>query len=104
MAKRKPLTATTWQSCTDVQKMLAFLGGDREPGDRKLRLYACCCARQLDLLRKPRAEEREGRQGLLRAIKAAEAVADGLKPVKTLDRHWPPYAVAGPSARDAARH
>jgi hypothetical protein len=104
MAKRKPLTAATWWSCTDVKKMLAFLCAEHAPGDRKLRLYACCCARQLDLLREPVGDERDAARRLLGAIDAAEAVADGLKPEKTLGKHWPPYAVAGPSAADAARH
>lgn len=56
-----------WQACTNPDRMLAFLRG--KASDRKLRLFAVACVRQV--WRKLR-EERERR-----AVQAAELYADG---------------------------
>ncbi len=61
------MTEDAWLVCTDSQKMLKSLRG--KVGDRKLRLLACGCCRQVwaSLTLKP----------VRRAVEAAEQYADG---------------------------
>jgi hypothetical protein len=72
------VTESEWLACADPGAMLRRLNGDRDyaaglpaapPSDRKLRLYACACARQAwHLLSDPRGRN---------AVEVAERYADG---------------------------
>ena len=42
------MTEQEWETCTDVEVMLAFLRG--KASDRKLRLFACACYRSIQHL------------------------------------------------------
>jgi hypothetical protein len=62
------MTEAEWLACADPERMVRFLNG--KASDRKLRLFACNCARQVwDLL-----AGRLGRE----AVAASERYADGL--------------------------
>jgi hypothetical protein len=62
------MTEADWLACTEPQRMLAFLRG--KVSDRKLRLFAVACCRQVcDLIMDERS---------FQAIDAAEHYADGL--------------------------
>jgi hypothetical protein len=68
------VTEAEWLACTDPQRMLECLRG--KVSDRKLRLYACACCRQVwDLLLDERSRT---------AIEVAEQYADGLTTDETL--------------------
>ena len=68
------MTEAEWLVCTDPRPMLEFLRD--KASDRKLRLYACACCRQVwDLL----LDERS-----CTAIEVAEQYADGLTSDETL--------------------
>jgi hypothetical protein len=78
-----------WQECADPKAMLAFLGSNAIAASnlRKLRLFACACARHvLPLLDDPRCRA---------AIEASERFADGLLSEEELE-------VIGEEARQAA--
>src|SRR5262245_59928626 len=99
MAAKKQMTEEAWESCTVPVRMLSFLA-KRGPGsDRKLRLFGCACARQLDLLREV---SRRRSAPLLRAIETAERFVDG-EATPTEMRKRSPYVVANQSADEAAR-
>jgi hypothetical protein len=67
-----------WLSCTDPTPMLRYLQEDRRPGERKLRLLACACCRQIwDLLPDSRSRE---------AVQVAERYADGRATQRELAR------------------
>lgn len=61
------MTEAEWLACTDPQKMLKFLR--RKANDRRLRLFACGCCRQIwkDLTLK----------SVRQAVEIAESYADG---------------------------
>jgi hypothetical protein len=65
-----------WNASINVSQMLCFLHQERRASARKLRLFACACVRRvLDLADHPSSR---------RAIKVAEAFADGLQSSKEL--------------------
>src|SRR5262245_57450872 len=97
------MSEQTWLSCTAPGRMLHFLGKRGSLSDRKLRLFGCACARQLDLLRQPPRPRRGPAPLLLRAIETAESFADGQATAEELAQRSP-YAVANQSAADAARN
>ena len=41
------MTEQEWRDCGDPQKMLEFLRDNGRVSERKLRLFACACARRL---------------------------------------------------------
>ena len=62
------MTEEEWLSCTDPTPMLRYLK-ERQTSERKLRLLACACCRQIwDLLPDPRSRQ---------AVETAERYADG---------------------------
>jgi hypothetical protein len=61
------MTEQEWLQCTDPQKMLEFLRG--KASDRKLRLFACACARRVWHLMEDK--------GSRTAVQIAEGFADG---------------------------
>ena len=68
----------TWLTCTDPQKMLNSLWGRSGVSDRKLRLAACACARDVwSRLRSPACR---------RAVEIAERFADGVASLEDFDR------------------
>jgi hypothetical protein len=72
------MTEQEWLACTDPQPMLEFLRG--RTSDRKLRLFACACARSLW-------------SGLVEteyknAVAVAELCADGHGGIKELRGAW----------------
>jgi hypothetical protein len=97
------MTEAEWDSCTDSLSMLRFLTGQRKASDRKLRLFACACARDL-LAHNPDEHcpaHLGGKEGFEAAISRAEAAADGEGPP------LPPYSITTiwvehPSAERAA--
>jgi hypothetical protein len=80
------VTEADWNSCTDPQKMLEFLRG--KVSDRKLRLFACACCRQVWHLL-----DRQGRT----IVKVAEDFAEGKAPQQKLSK-------ANAAAQAAAGH
>lgn len=66
------MTGTEWLDCTDPQQMLRHLTGDGtyigSPSDRKLRLFACACCRQICDKLPTKSKE---------AVEMAEKYADG---------------------------
>jgi hypothetical protein len=65
------MTPSEWDACTEPQKTLRFLQESGRASERKLRLYACACCRQVGGLL-------DDRGGLSRfAVEAAERYADG---------------------------
>lgn len=46
MAKKR-MTKTQWLVCADPQKMLNFLRASSKVSERKFRLFACACVRQI---------------------------------------------------------
>jgi hypothetical protein len=101
------MTEQEWLECTDPQKILEFLG--RKATDRRLRLFACACARQVwHLLTDKRsreaivvgeqlAERPVDSRVLSQARRGAVAVTDGLYQQLFLMRD-------DSSAREAIRH
>jgi hypothetical protein len=69
------MTEIEWLACTDPRPMLGFLEG--KASDRKLRLFACACCRQLWHLLKNESSRR--------AVEGAERFADGLVSLGELD-------------------
>src|SRR5437867_2460076 len=68
MGKGAGMTEAEWLACPDPGPMLQFLSG--KVSERKLRLFACACARRLlPLLREPRLEK---------VLLLAEQVAEGM--------------------------
>jgi hypothetical protein len=101
MARQKRMTEAAWQASTDTVRLLTFLRDRRQPSDRKLRLFACACARSLDFFRQPR--HRSAAQRLLEALDTAEAFADGQGSTDDLAARRP-HAVAHQSAFEAAHN
>jgi hypothetical protein len=77
------MTEAAWNSCTDPQAMLEFLRTRAMASDRKLRLFACICARLVwsGLQDWGTPDEEFCRK----AIEAGERCADGLISVEALD-------------------
>jgi hypothetical protein len=77
------MTKAEWLGCDDPGPMLAFVGD--KASDRKLRLFACACARQIwGLLTDDRSRQ---------AVEVAERFADGLAgPRSRLRCHQNAYA------------
>jgi hypothetical protein len=76
------MTEGEWNGCTDSFSMLRFLTGKGKASDRKLRLFACACARDLlahnpDACHHPYREEKGAFES---AVVRAEAAADGKGP------------------------
>jgi hypothetical protein len=70
------MTEAEWLASTNPEALLAFLR--RRPPQRKLRLFACACCRQVwDRLLDPRSRA---------AVEAAEQFADGLIDADALAR------------------
>ena len=63
------MTEADWNSCTNPQEMLDFLRTTGRASDRKLRLFACACCRNIPLL----MEHVPSRE----AVEVAERYADG---------------------------
>jgi hypothetical protein len=74
------MTEQEWLACTDPEPMLALLRLARRPGGRKLRLFACACAR--------RAWHLLTREPPRAAVEAAERCADGLAGPEELRQGW----------------
>jgi hypothetical protein len=72
MAQKKRMTEDAWSACAEPLEMLAFLRARRRPSDRKLRLYACACERQLETIAEPPRWS-----DLPAALAAVEAITDG---------------------------
>src|SRR5580765_7907882 len=68
------MTGAEWLACDDPEKMLEFLRG--KASDRRLRLFACACCRQIWHLL-PEEETRN-------AVEVAERFADGLADAQEL--------------------
>src|SRR5262249_1193073 len=74
----RPMTESEWLTATDPTPMLAFLAGNAS--DRKLRLFAAACCRQVwHLLTDERSRK---------AVKVAERYADGLADEDELFTAW----------------
>jgi hypothetical protein len=69
------MTEDEWNSCTDPQRMLEFLRDTGRATDRRCRLFACACVRQVWARVKV-----SGRQ----AVQVAEQCADGQVALKAL--------------------
>jgi hypothetical protein len=84
-----------WDSCTDPEKMLAFLWAGGRASDRKLRLFAAACCRQVwPLLTHP-----PGRA----AVQVAEQYADGRATTDRLRTARLAAGAAAAVARNACR-
>jgi len=82
-----------WLSCTDPAPMLRHLQ-ENHVSQRKLRLLACACCRQIwDLLPDPRSRH---------AVEVAERYADGLASEVELGRVLPPAMAATGATKHAA--
>jgi hypothetical protein len=104
------MTEADWLACTNPDPMLAFLS--THGSDRKLRLFACACARRhWDFLpdescrhavevSEQYADDQATKADLERAWLAASRMAEAA--VKRLSR-WDMVAAAEAEARDAAR-
>jgi hypothetical protein len=87
------MTESDWLNCTDVDRMLEFLGSRARP--RKLRLFlAACCRRVWHLLPDERSR---------RAIEVAERYADGAATYMELTDAERDAADAAAEARSSAR-
>ncbi len=93
----------TWLTCTDPERMLSFLKAstdgfrvvhDNAPRDRKLRLFACACCRQVWHL----LTDRRSRQ----AVEVAEKFADGRATETVLRAAWSAARSAAGSATGSA--
>ena len=77
------MTEAEWLACDDPLVMIDHIGGkvsDRKVSDRKLRLFACACARLVwHLLDDTRSRD---------AVEVAERFADGLATGDDLDTAW----------------
>jgi hypothetical protein len=63
------MTESEWLSCTDLERMLSHLEKSREISHRKLRLFACACARTAwEAITDPRSR---------RVVEVGERFADG---------------------------
>lgn len=97
------MTEAEWNGCTDSFSMLRVLTSTRKDSDRKLRLFACACARDL-LAHNPDENGPawfDGKEGFEAAILRAEAAADGKGPPLpsySITTNW----VEHPSATRAA--
>jgi hypothetical protein len=75
------MTEADWNSCTDPQAMLSFLRQQDKLTERKLRLFAVACCRDVwHWLANPRIEY----PGEQEAVAAAERYADGLASAEEL--------------------
>jgi hypothetical protein len=85
------MTEEQWLDCTDAKQMLDFLSNHDRASNRKVRLFACGCARL------------EEDAGSTRAIEAAEAFADGLIDESELTETWEAAFLASEAAKLVAR-
>jgi hypothetical protein len=87
------MTEVEWLDCSNSPLMLELLQG--QVSDRKLRLFACACARKMvALLTDPRS---------LSAITVAEQFADGHASIEALDAAWSGAEAARVAAQQSAR-
>jgi hypothetical protein len=97
------VTEAEWNGCTDSFSLLRFLTGTGKASGRKLRLFACACARDL-LAHNPDEHCHSvfrGKEGFGAGILRAEAVAEGKvppPPQHSITAIW----VELPNAPDAA--
>jgi hypothetical protein len=70
--RANPMTEAEWQSCEDPQTMLEFLRESDRASERKLRLFAAACCREVEVW--SRLLSKRSR----RAVETAEQYADGL--------------------------
>jgi hypothetical protein len=87
------MTEQEWLGCTDPEPMLRFLQ-EQHTSERKLRLLACACCRQIwHLLPDPRSRQ---------AVLVAERYADGQATDRELRQARWPSVNAGGAVRQAA--